>query len=125
MNLKTKSIRTFIGAKDFQTSRAFYNRIGFSESIIGTKFSYFYLEGNMGFYLQDYYVKNWVNNSMVFLEVENVEETLKELQAMNLTTEFKNVKISGIKEEDWGKEFFVTDPCGILWHFGNFKKSSN
>jgi len=79
MNPNTKSIRTFIGAKDFQSSRAFYKRIGFKESVIGTKFSYFYLEGNIGFYLQDYYVKKWVQNSMIFLEVDDIEVCEKDL----------------------------------------------
>jgi len=124
MITNTKSIRTFIGAKNFQSSRAFYHRIGFKENIINPKFSYFYLEGNFGFYLQDAYVKDWVNNSMVFLEVDDVEDTLKQLMELDLPSEFENVRISDIKEEDWGKEFFVHDPSGILWHFGSFKSQS-
>ena len=33
--------------------------------------SYFRIFGDLGFYLQNYYIKDWVNNSMIFLEVRD------------------------------------------------------
>lgn len=123
MKLNPKSIRTFIGAKDFNTSRAFYNRLGFTETVIDPKMSYFSIAQDIGFYLQDYYLKGWIENSMIFLEIENLESTLEDLRKKNLTATFKTVKLSGIKEEEWGSEFFLHDPAGVLWHFGNFKNS--
>ena len=56
----------------------------------------FFKSGDFGFYLQDAYVKDWVNNSMIFLEVENVEEHLIHIKKLNLTSKYKNVKISEI-----------------------------
>ncbi len=120
MKHNIKSIRTFIGAKNFKESRNFYTLIGFEESVISDSFSYFQAEG-FGFYLQDYYVKKWINNSMIFLEVDNVERYLSELTSLELNKKFKNVRLTPIKNEDWGKEFFMHDPSGILWHFGEFK----
>jgi len=70
--MQGKSIRTFIGAKDFTESRQFYSDIGFTEHVIDAKMSYFTVNNSLGFYLQDYYVKDWINNSMVFLEVDSV-----------------------------------------------------
>ncbi|MBT8219434.1 MAG: glyoxalase, partial [Bacteroidia bacterium] len=71
MNYKPKSIRTFIGANNFEESRTFYRELGWEEVPLGDKMSLFKVTEQLGFYLQDYYVKKWVNNSMVFLEVEN------------------------------------------------------
>jgi hypothetical protein len=69
---QAKSIRAFIGAKDFDISRAFYKDVGFEESVISKNMSYFNICDTLGFYLQDAYVKDWVDNSMIFVEVENV-----------------------------------------------------
>lgn len=115
-----KSLRTFIGAKDYNLSRAFYKAFGFEEIIISDKMSFFRL-GNVGFYLQDYYVKKWVDNTMAFLEVEDLKSYWEELKGKELDKKFKRVKYVEPKEFDWGSEGFLYDPSGVLWHIGNFK----
>lgn len=119
MEHKAKSIRPFIGAKDFALSRRFYRDLGFQESILFPNMSYFYTEG-LGFYLQDAYVKDWIDNSMIFLEVDDVDRYWNELLALDLTARYENVRLSSIRVSDWGKECFLHDPSGILWHFGAF-----
>ncbi|GMQ26277.1 glyoxalase [Algoriphagus sp. oki45] len=119
MKLEGKSIRTFIGSKDFELSRKFYVELGFKEIILSEKMSYFYAN-QLGFYLQDYFLKDWVENSMVFLEVKDLEATLKEIENLNLPNKYAGVKLSKIHENEWGDEFFLHDPAGILWHFGRF-----
>jgi hypothetical protein len=121
MNLSGNSIRTFIGSKNYNISRNFYLDLGFKELITSEKMSYFYLD-RFGFYLQDYYVKDWVENSMIFLEVGNLENTLKKIQSLKLTEKYENVRLSEIVRNEWGDEFFLHDPSGILWHIGTFKK---
>ena len=120
MNYQAKSIRTFIGAKNYIQSRNFYQALGFEEVIISPKMSLFKVNENLGFYLQDYYVKKWCNNSMIFLEVVDLDECWTEIKALDLLKQYKNVKLSAIQQFDWGKEFFLHDPSGILWHFGQF-----
>ena len=120
MTIKPKSIRSFIGAKDFSLSRSFYKDVGFEEVIISPDMSLFKI-GDFGFYLQDAYVKEWIENSMIFLEVENLAEVLQQLTEKDLEARYLNVKISRIHFKDWGNEFFVHDPSGILWHIGEFK----
>ncbi len=119
MNQKTKSIRPFIGAKDFTVSRSFYRDLGFEEIIIGTDMSYFKTEA-FGFYLQDAYVKDWIDNTMVFMEVDDVGRFWDEITALGLPAKYKEVKLVPIRTLDWGRECFVHDPSGILWHFGQF-----
>lgn len=116
-----KSIRAFIGAKNFEESRNFYKDLDFSEVILSENMSVFKVDENLSFYLQNAFVKDWVDNSMLFLEVEDLEEYLLSLKSKKLTDKYTNVRISKIVENDWGKEFFVHDPSGILWHVGNFK----
>ena len=119
MEHKAISIRPFIGAKNFELSRSFYRDVGFQESILTHNMSYFKTEG-LGFYLQDAYVRDWIDNSMIFLEVEDVGRYRNELLALDLTTKYKSVKLTPIREYDWGRECFMHDPSGILWHFGEF-----
>jgi catechol 2,3-dioxygenase-like lactoylglutathione lyase family enzyme len=121
MEQKARSIRPFIGAKDFELSRSFYRDLGFQETILTHNLSVFAMQ-DLQFYLQDAYVKDWIDNTMVFLEVENVDQYWNELVALNLTVKYENVKLTPIRKLDWGSECFLHDPSGILWHFGEFNK---
>ncbi len=120
MKHQAASVRAFIGAKDFEISRCFYKDLGFQESIISKNMSYFRICEALGFYLQNAYVEDWVNNSMIFLEVDNVEQYWNELQNLGLHDKYTNVKLTPIRHDDWGRECFLHDPSGILWHFGEF-----
>ncbi|KAF2518658.1 glyoxalase [Flavobacterium salilacus subsp. salilacus] len=119
MQHNAKSIRPFIGAKNFEVSRNFYRDLGFQETILEHKLSVF-KSGNHAFYLQDYYTEDWVNNTMIFMEVEDVDIFWKELITLNLDKKYEGVRLVPIRIMDWGKECFVHDPSGILWHFGEF-----
>ena len=119
MDQKNKSIRPFIGAKDFELSRRFYRDLGFQESILFPDMSLF-KTGQIGFYLQNAYVKDWIDNSMIFLEVDDVDLYWEELLALDLASKYEGVKLTPIRKYDWGKECFMHDPSGILWHFGQF-----
>lgn len=115
-----KSIRTFIGAKDFKESSNFYKDLGFYELILSENMSFFKIDEKLGFYLQKAFVKDWVDNSMLFLEVDDIEGYLAAIKNKNLTEKYKKVKLSKIVDNDWGREFFLHDPSGILWHIGCF-----
>ncbi|RZM21361.1 MAG: glyoxalase [Pedobacter sp.] len=119
MENKSISIRPFIGAKDFELSRRFYKDLGFQEVVISAKMSLFKTQ-EVGFYLQDAYVRDWVDNTMVFVEVENVNHYYTHFEALKLTDKYKGVRLSPIKVEHWGRECFLHDPSGVLWHFGEF-----
>lgn len=119
MNYAVKSIRPFIGAKDFSISRQFYRDLGFEEKILGSTFSVF-TKDSIAFYLQDAYVRDWIDNTMVFVEVADVDQYWAWLQSLGLPGKYEGVRLTPIRRERWGSECFVHDPSGILWHFGNF-----
>lgn len=121
MNYKTKSIRPFIGAQDYELCRSFYRDIGFAEIVLSDDMCLF-ITGNTGFYLQKAYVKDWIDNTMIFLEVDDANRYYKDLQAMDLSSKYPGVRLIPMKQYDWGNECFLHDPSGILWHFGQFNK---
>ena len=121
MEHKAKSIRPFIGAENFELSRSFYRDLGFQESILSNDMSLFKTD-QIGFYLQNAYVQDWIDNSMIFLEVDDVDRYWKELLALDLPAKYKNVRLTPIRKYAWGRECFMHDPSGILWHFGEFSK---
>ena len=121
MQHQAKSIRAFIGAKNFPVSQKFYRDLGFTEHLVSPDMSYFETEG-MGFYLQDAYVREWVDNTMLFMEVDGLERHWNELNGLELPAKYENVRLSPIRTEHWGKEYFLHDPSGMLWHFGEFRK---
>jgi catechol 2,3-dioxygenase-like lactoylglutathione lyase family enzyme len=121
MQHNARSIRPFIGAADYEISGSFYRELGFEEVTLGPFMSYFKTDA-FGFYLQNAYVKDWVDNTQVFMEVDDLDRFWKELEALDLPAKYKNVRIKPIRTEEWGRECFIHDPSGILWHVGEFRR---
>ncbi len=115
------SIRPFIGSKDFETSRKFYAELGFEEFVIDAQLSVFNA-GGVSFYLQNAYVKDWIENTMLFLEVGDVDQHWLQLQALDLANKYNGVKMTTVQRNDWGDEYHLLDPAGNLLHFGMFHK---
>ncbi|RNA62316.1 glyoxalase [Chryseobacterium nematophagum] len=123
MKQSIRSIRPFIGAENFDISRSFYQDLGFEEVILDGNLSLFKRQ-DIAFYLQRAYVKDWIDNTMIFIEVENVDTFWDELFSLNITEKYNTVRLVPVRNLDWGKECFVHDPSGVLWHFGEFYKLS-
>ncbi|MFP3600093.1 glyoxalase, partial [Chryseobacterium sp. SIMBA_029] len=79
-----------------EISRQFYKDLGFEEVVLESKLSLFIRE-EIGFYLQDYYAKDWVDNTMIFMEVVNTDEFWNELQSLGLTEKYENVRLTPVK----------------------------
>lgn len=119
MTVSALSIRPFFGARDFSVSRSFYRDLGFEEKELGPGFSVFHL-GSMSFYLQDAYVKDWVDNTQVFLEVDDLDAFWHQLEGLDLPSRYDGVRVETVRVLPWGRECFIHDPSGILWHVGEF-----
>ncbi|MGJ8685336.1 MAG: glyoxalase [Nonlabens sp.] len=120
-DIRTISIRPFIGCNDYKESIAFYEAIGFQVISIAQNMSVCSI-GSCSFYLQDAHIKDWIDNTMLFLEVENPEGFLNHLKSLDLKKQFPSIQLKEMVHPDWGKEFFLHDPSNILWHIGSFKK---
>ncbi|WP_420318656.1 glyoxalase [Ekhidna sp.] len=120
MESSVQSIRPFVGARDYIQSRKFYLEWGFEEIVTSPKLSFFHTN-KTGFYLQDFFVKDWIDNSMLVLEVDNLTEYWERLKGKNLDQKFQGVKLVEPTVFDWGQEGFIYDPSGVLWHIAEFK----
>ncbi len=115
------SLRPFIGAADFALSRRLYRELGFKETVLEPGFSLF-SSGHTAFYLQDAYVKDWLNNTQLFVEVEDADQYWNQLVVLQLPARYPGVRLEPVRSLPWGKECFLHDPSGILWHYGHFNR---
>jgi hypothetical protein len=83
--------------------------------------SLFTIQG-LSFYLQDYYVKDWIDNSMLLLEVSDIQEYYSFLQRLELDKKYTTVKLVPLQENEWGTECYLVDPSGVLWHVAEFRR---
>ncbi len=123
MKPNIKSARPFIGSENFETSSRFYRNLGFDEVPLSPGFSLFRWN-ETSFYLQDAYVKDWIDNTMIFVETEDADAFWSYLLSLGLMEKYDKVKLMPVRIMPWGKECFVVDPSGVLWHFGEFFKEN-
>jgi hypothetical protein len=43
------------------------------------------------------------------------------MKELKLDKKYARVRITEIVYNDWGNEFFLYDPSGVLWRIGEFK----
>ena len=116
---KIKNLRTFIPSKNYQLSLEFYKKIGFEETYYSEGLAVF-KTGDFSFYLQNFYQKEWAENFMMFMEVEDVDQFWEYLLSLKLNKDFPTIKLRKPQTEDWGRECILIDPTGVLWHFATF-----
>jgi predicted lactoylglutathione lyase len=116
MALSIKNFKVYMPAKDFALSKRFYTALGFnlSEGWGGT--ADFELNGNW-FRLQDYYVKDWAENFMVVIGVDDAEAWHQHVRKVVESGEFDNVRIKPPETVDRFLVLHVTDPSGVLLVF--------
>ena len=116
MSLTVKELVVYTPAKDFEVSKRFYAALGFAltEAWGGTMDCRL---GGAAFRLQDYYVKDWANNFMMKLDVDDVEPWYERCQKVIATGEFGDARVSPPESVDDAKVLHVIDPSGILLVF--------
>ena len=87
----TTHLRTFVPAKDFAVSRAFYQDLGAKELWTSDDLVLLKLGGSQ-FYLQNAYVKAWAENTMLFLNVSDLDLCWQELQARDLVNQYPGLR---------------------------------
>ena len=100
----------FIGAKDCQQSRQSYGELGF-EAGEREQYCEVMVNDELGFWLQKYDHKGWVNNSMIFLEIPDVDFWEKERHL-----KYKYVRFTEIKTLNGEENYLCTIHqvyCGI------------
>jgi len=111
----TEVCRPFIPAKDFAVSRAFYEALGFTKLLEG-EVAIFGI-GGTSFILQNYYQKDWAQNFMMQLMVDDLDAWWAHIAALDLPARFGVAAPTSPKLQPWGLTVaYVVDPSGVLWH---------
>jgi hypothetical protein len=110
-----EACRPFLPAKDFDVSRAFYEALGF-EKLLDADVAIFGV-GTGAFILQRYYQKEWAENSMMQLMVDDLDAWWAHIEGLDLPTKFGVQPPRAPALQTWGlRVAYVYDPSSVLWH---------
>lgn len=111
----SERMRSFLPTRDFDLSKRFYEAIGFEKVHDGEVAIFDAASG--GFILQRYYQKEWAENTMVHLMVDDLDAWWAHIEALDLPAQFSVQPPKAPAMQPWGlRVAFVCDPCGVLWH---------
>lgn len=82
----TECVRPFVPAKDFDLSKRFYESLGFEKVLDGEVAIFNVASG--GFILQRYYQKDWAENFMMQLMVDDLDAWWAHISDLNLPEKF-------------------------------------
>jgi len=109
----TESARPFLPTQDFDTSRAFYEALGFTKRL-DSEVAIFGI-GATSFILQRYYQEGC--NFMMQLMVDDLEAWWAHIQSLDLPGRFGVPAPKPPQTQPWGlRVAYLVDPAGVLWH---------
>lgn len=122
-NLTAVELKAHLPSKDFDLSKQFYQDLGFTLCWSEGNLAYFHFgehnadrhHSKVGFLLQNYYVKEFAENLMMHLIVEDVEPWWARVQTQQLAQRY-GVRAGPPADREWGhRDFTLNDPAGVLW----------
>ncbi|MEP6903596.1 MAG: hypothetical protein ABJA66_17870 [Actinomycetota bacterium] len=114
--MKYNSIEAFVpSGSDFQASRQLFIELGFN--ITWETGDYVGFE-NSGcrFIMQNYDVKEFAENFMMSVKVDDLDEFWRQINNKNLPEKF-GVTLREPTDFPWGREVNLIDIAGVCWHF--------
>lgn len=116
IDLQASDLRTFVPALDFEVSKDFYLALGCDLDWSDENMALFNLAGSR-FYLQRYYVKEWAENSMLHISVQDAARCYSEIAGLIDSGRFPSARVAAPKQEAYGAVVtYVWDPSGVLLH---------
>jgi uncharacterized glyoxalase superfamily protein PhnB len=96
-------------------SKKFYDAVGF-EKVLDSEVAIF-RAGSGGFILQRRYHKEWAENCMMQLMVDDLDAWWAHIISLDLPARFGVQPPKGPAVQPWGlRVAYLIDPCGVLWH---------
>ena len=127
MNRPTKQtdlIRPFIPSKDINLSKRFYEALGF-EKVLDADEVVIFNSGSGGFLIQKRYQKEWAENFMMQLMVDDLDAWWDHISALDLPGRFGVPAPREPAMQPWGLRIaYVVDPCGVLWHIAQRREGA-
>ncbi len=119
-----EEVRPFVPAKDFDLSRAFYRALGFQED--HDKDVAIFTAGKSTFILQRHYQKDWAENFMMHMMVDDLDAWWRHVEALDLPAQFGVSPPEAPAMQSWGlRVAFLHDPSGVLWHIAQRPRRSS
>lgn len=114
--LSVVDVKVFVPAKDFKLSLSFYQELGWKT--IGLFDGLAELEiGGYRFFLQNYYNKEWANNFMFYINVDDVQSWYEHVSEVIEKGNFGDARVNEPKKQPHGDIVaHVWDPSGVLLH---------
>ncbi len=107
--------RPFLPSQDFELSKRFYESLGF-QKLLDSDVAIFKV-GPGGFVLQRYYQKEWAENTMLQLMVDDLDAWWAHIESLDLPHSFAVQPPRPPAMQPWGlRVAYLFDPCGVLWH---------
>lgn len=121
--------RPFLPAKDFDVSRAFYETLGFEKLLDGEVAIFAVGKGEKGdkgaFILQRHYQKEWAENFMMQLMVDDLDAWWAHIERLDLPATFGVEPPKAPAMQPWGlRVAYVHDPSGVLWHIAQRRRDA-
>lgn len=111
--LAATELKAFIPSRDFALSQQFYLDLGFTRRSQSGGVAYFCVD-QCAFLLQDYYVREYADNCMMHLQVEDVAAWHAQVLA-SVAVKY-GTQVSAVVEQPWHmRDFTFCDPSGVLW----------
>lgn len=121
-DLTVNDLKTFVGTRDYAKSRAFYAALGCTVNFDDGSLAELQL-GDHRFYLQNYYQKDWCENSMLFVAVASAADWHDHVAQVIASGDFEGTRVAPPKQEDYGALVtYVWDPAGVLLHLAEWQR---
>ena len=119
--MTVSDVKPFIPAKNFEQSLKFYKELGWKELFRQDNLAELEI-GNHRFFLQDYYVRAWANNSMLYINVDNAQSWHEKISMVLKEGKFGPARVRPPELQDYGDLVtFAWDPSGVLLHFAEMQ----
>jgi catechol 2,3-dioxygenase-like lactoylglutathione lyase family enzyme len=122
VDLAVHDVRVFLPAKDFELSKAFYVALGWKLAWSQSHLALLEV-ADRRFYLQNYYAKEWAENFMVHVTVDDAQACYAQIAALLASDRFPGARVAPPSREPYGAIVtYVTDPSGVLLHFAQWDR---
>jgi uncharacterized glyoxalase superfamily protein PhnB len=116
-------LKAFVPAKDFALAKQFYAELGFRLNWENDHLAEFEV-GGFRFLLQKYYVKEWAENCVMHLLVDDADVWWARIEAAGLAVKYPGIKAKPPAVQPWGlRVLYLVDPTGVLWHIADRRNS--
>ncbi|HLK31057.1 MAG TPA: hypothetical protein VKT28_20935 [Puia sp.] len=114
--MKFLSLEPFVpSGENFEGSKQLFQELGFELKWDAGDYVGFEKDG-CKFILQNYNQKEFAENFMLTVQIENADEFYKELTDKKLPEKF-GIRISKPTQQPYGIEVNIIDIAGVCWHF--------